>query len=261
MLRGKKIVVVLPAYNAAATLETTYREIPTDLVDEVLLVDDASQDDTPAIARKLGVRTFVHPSNRGYGGNQKTCYREALKLDGDVFVMLHPDYQYTPRLIPAMASMVVSGLYDMVLASRILGGKAIEGGMPVYKYVSNRVLTASENLLTLAKLSEYHSGYRAFSRALLETLPLGENSDDFVFDNQMIAQALFFGFQIGEISCPTRYSPEASIINFPRSVRYGVGVLKTALQFRAQKMGLARFRIFDPHGSKLTDPAATGKGC
>jgi len=225
MLQGKRIVVVLPAYNAAATLERTYREIPQDLVDEILLVDDASQDHTVSVAERLGVPTVIHPANRGYGGNQKTCYREALKLKADVFIMLHPDYQYSPKLIPAMASMVVSEEYDLVLGSRILGGMALKGGMPLYKYIANRFLTSVENMMTLAKLSEYHTGYRAFSRRVLETLPLEENSDDFVFDNQFIVQALYFGFGIGEISCPTRYFPEASMINFSRSIRYGLGVL------------------------------------
>jgi glycosyltransferase involved in cell wall biosynthesis len=246
-----KIIVVMPAYNAAATLERTYSEVPKELVDEVLLVDDASRDDTVAVARRLGLRILVHDSNRGYGGNQKTCYRESLRLGGDVFVMLHPDYQYTPRLIPAMASMVVSGEYDVVLGSRILGGTALQGGMPYYKYVSNRLLTMCENLLTLAKLSEYHSGYRAFSRRVLETLPLLENSDDFVFDNQILVQALYFGFRIGEISCPTKYFTDASSINFQRSVRYGFGVLKTAFQYRFQKLGLGRFKIFDSSGRRL----------
>ena len=251
MLQGKRVVVVLPAYNAAATLERTYREIPQDLVDEILLVDDASQDHTVSVAERLGVLTFIHPANRGYGGNQKTCYREALKLKADVFIMLHPDYQYTPKLIPAMASMVVSEEYDLVLGSRILGGMALKGGMPLYKYIANRFLTSVENMMTLAKLSEYHTGYRAFSRRVLETLPLEENSDDFVFDNQFIVQALYFGFGIGEVSCPTRYSPEASMINFSRSIRYGLGVLWTGVQFRLQKWGLARFSIFDPKGRRL----------
>lgn len=251
MLQGKRIVVVLPAYNAAATLEGTYREIPHDLVDEVLLVDDASQDQTVSVAERLGVPTFIHSVNRGYGGNQKTCYRQALKLDADVFIMLHPDYQYTPKLIPALASMVVSKEYDLVLGSRLLGGMALKGGMPLYKYVANRFLTSVENMMTLARLSEYHTGYRAFSRRVLETLPLEENSDDFVFDNQIIAQALYFGFRIGEISCPTHYFPEASMINFSRSVKYGLGVLWTGLQFRLQKWGLARFSIFDPKGRRL----------
>jgi glycosyltransferase involved in cell wall biosynthesis len=251
MLQGKRVVVVLPAYNAAATLERTYREIPQDLVDEILLVDDASQDHTVSVAERLGVLTFIHPANRGYGGNQKTCYREALKLKADVFIMLHPDYQYTPKLIPAMASMVVSEEYDLVLGSRILGGMALKGGMPLYKYIANRFLTSVENMMTLAKLSEYHTGYRAFSRRVLETLPLEENSDDFVFDNQFIVQTLYFGFGIGEISCPTRYFPEASMINFSRSIRYGLGVLWTGVQFRLQKWGLARFSIFDPKGRRL----------
>ena len=251
MLQGQRIAVVLPAYNAAATLERTYREVPRELVDEVLLVDDSSQDETVSIAKRLDVTTFVHPTNRGYGGNQKTCYREALRLKADVFIMLHPDYQYSPKLIPAMASMVVSGECDMVLGSRILGGQALKGGMPLYKYISNRFLTAVENLLTLAKLSEYHSGYRAFSREVLETLPLEENSDDFLFDNQMILQALYFGFRIGEISCSAHYFPEASTINFAGSVRYGLGVLMTAFQFRLQKLGIFHFSIFDPQGRKL----------
>ena len=251
MLQGKRIVVVLPAYNAAATLERTYREIPQDLVDEILLVDDASQDETVSVAEQLGVSTIIHPATRGYGGNQKTCYREGLKLEADVFIMLHPDYQYTPKLIPAMASMVVSEEYDLVLGSRILGGMALKGGMPLYKYIANRFLTSVENMMTLAKLSEYHTGYRAFSRRILETLPLEENSDDFVFDNQFIVQALYFGFGIGEVSCPTRYFPEASMINFSRSIRYGLGVLWTGVQFRLQKWGLARFSIFDPKGRRL----------
>ena len=251
MLQGKKIAVVLPAYNAAATLERTYREIPQDLVDEVLLVDDASEDGTVSVAERLGVPTFIHSTNRGYGGNQKTCYREALKLDAEVFIMLHPDYQYTPKLIPAMASMVVSQEYDLVLGSRILGGQALKGGMPLYKYIANRCLTAIENMMTLAKLSEYHTGYRAFSRRILEILPLGENSDDFVFDNQIIVQAIYFDFRIGEISCPTHYFPEASMINFGRSVKYGLEVVGTAFQFRLQKWGLGRFAIFDPGGRRL----------
>lgn len=255
-LEGKRVAIVLPAYNAAATLEATYREIPFGLVDHVLLVDDASQDETVKIARRLNLPVFVHPSNRGYGANQKTCYREALKLGADIFIMLHPDYQYTPRLVPAMAAMLVSGHYDVVLASRILGGTALRGGMPLYKYVANRLLTGVENLLTLAKLSEYHSGYRAFSRPVLETLPLEENSDDFVFDNQILLQALYFGFRIGEISCPTHYFPQASSLDFRGSLRYGLGVLTAALQFRLQKLGLARFPLFDPEGRKLLPPPA-----
>jgi len=251
MLLGKRIAVVLPAYNAAATIEKTYSEIPAEIVDEILLVDDASEDNTVDIARELGIKTFLHSSNRGYGANQKTCYQEALELKADIFVMLHPDYQYTPRLIPALAAAVASGEYDMVLGSRILGGTALRGGMPLYKYISNRFLTFVENLLTQAKLSEYHTGYRAFSRRLLENLPLLENSDDFIFDNQTIVQALYFGFRIGEISCPTKYCPEASSISFARSVKYGFGVLKTALQFRLQKSNLLRISMFDPEGRKL----------
>ena len=202
------------------------------------------------IARKLGLNTLVHDSNRGYGANQKTCYGEALRLDADVFIMLHPDYQYTPRLIPAMASMVISGEYDVVLGSRILGGKALKGGMPLYKYIANRFLTSVENMLTLAKLSEYHTGYRAFSREVLETLPWQENSNDFLFDNQILLQALYFGYRIGEISCPANYFPEASSIDFRRSVKYGLGVLATAAQFRLQKLGWVRYPMFDPERQK-----------
>ncbi|RPI29235.1 MAG: glycosyltransferase family 2 protein [Acidobacteria bacterium] len=253
MLQGKKIAVVLPAYNAAATLEKTCCEIPRDLVDEVVLVDDASPDDTVAVARRLGLRTIVHDRNRGYGGNQKTCYREALKLGADVFIMLHPDYQYTPRLLPAMAAMITSGEYELVLGSRILGGTALRGGMPFYKYVSNRFLTVFENVMTMAKLSEYHTGYRAFTRQVLVTLPLLENSDDFLFDNQILVQALYFGFRIGEISCPTKYFTEASSINFRRSVKYGLGVMKVATQYRLQRLGWAEFPIFDRHGRRLAD--------
>jgi glycosyltransferase involved in cell wall biosynthesis len=251
MLNGKKIAVVLPAYNAETTIEKTYLDIPLDIVDEVLLVDDASRDDTLHIARGLCLRCFAHGKNRGYGGNQKTCYREALKLDAQVFVMVHPDYQYSPLLIPAMASMVISGHYDVVLGSRILGGSALKGGMPLYKYVSNRILTFIENLVTLRKLSEYHTGYRAFSREVLESLPLYENSDDHIFDNQILLQAIYFGFRIGEISCPTRYFPEASTVKFWRSVKYGLGVLKSALQFSLQKMGWAEYAIFSSKGRKL----------
>jgi glycosyltransferase involved in cell wall biosynthesis len=251
VLEGKKVAVVLPAYNAAATLEKTYCEIPSEIADEILLVDDASKDETVQVARRLGLRTIIHDRNRGYGANQKTCYQEALKLGADVLVMLHPDYQYTPKLIPAIASMIASGEYDVVLGSRILGGKALSGGMPLYKYVANRLLTVFENLMTKAKLSEYHSGYRGFSRDVLTTLPLLENSDDFVFDNQILVQALHFGFRIGEISCPTKYFTEASSINFRRSMTYGVGVLRAAFQYRLQRLGLARYPIFDPHGRKL----------
>ena len=236
MLNGKKIVVVLPAYNAAQTLEMTYAEIPFEFVDDVVLVDDASRDDTAQVARRLGIRTVIHPTNRGYGGNQKTCYKTALDLGADIVVMLHPDYQYTPRLIAAMSSMIAYGEFDVALASRILGVGALKGGMPLYKYVANRGLTLVENLLLGHKLSEYHTGYRAFSREVLEQLPLDANSDDFVFDNQMLAQVIWFGYRIGEVSCPTKYFKEASSINFRRSVVYGLGVLRTAIQFRLCKM-------------------------
>lgn len=244
MLNGKRIVVVLPAYNAVKTLEMTYREIPFEFVDEVLLVDDASRDDTAEVARRLGIRTLVHEQNQGYGGNQKTCYATAVELGADIVVMLHPDYQYTPRLITAMAAMIAYGEFDAVLASRILGIGALKGGMPLYKYVANRLLTLVENILLGQKLSEYHTGYRAFSREILEKLPLGRNSDDFVFDNQMLAQIVWFGFRIGEISCPTKYFKDASSINFRRSVIYGISVLWTALQFRFGKMKLLNVSLF-----------------
>jgi glycosyltransferase involved in cell wall biosynthesis len=244
LLNGKKIVVVLPAYNASKTLEKTYLEIPFEFVDEVVLVDDASRDDTAELARKLGMHTIVHEKNKGYGGNQKTCYRMALSLGADIVVMLHPDYQYTPRLITAVSAMIAYGEFDAVLASRILGIGALKGGMPLYKYIANRMLTLVENYLLGHKLSEYHSGYRAFSREVLERLPLDENSDDFVFDNQMLAQIIWADFRIGEVSCPTKYFPEASSINFRRSVKYGFGVLGTALQFRMAKMGLVSPSIF-----------------
>src|SRR3954454_23332314 len=238
MLKGQKIVVVMPAYNAARTLRQTYDEvIAHDMVDLIILVDDASRDETVAIARTLDrVQVEVHPENRGYGGNQKTCYRLALAAGAGVVIMIHPDYQYTPTLIPAMASMITSGLYPCVLASRILGGGALRGGMPWWKYVSNRVLTLTENLLIGAKLSEYHTGYRAFARDLLEKLPLEKNSDDFVFDNQILAQVLWSGCAIGEVTCPAKYMPEASSINFRRSVRYGLGCIATALQYRWAKI-------------------------
>jgi glycosyltransferase involved in cell wall biosynthesis len=251
MFHGKKIVVVMPAYNAAQTIERTYREIPLDLVDEVVVTDDASHDETVAIARTLGLRTLVHPRNRGYGGNQKTCYAEALRLGADVVVMLHPDYQYTPKLIPAMIGMITDGPFDVVLGSRVLGGRARAGGMPLYKWISNRFLTLAQNLLCGAKLSEYHTGYRAFSRRVLESLPLLENSDDFVFDNQMLAQILFAGFEVGEVSCPAAYFAEASSINFRRSVKYGLGVLSTSLRFFLHKRGWLASAIFDPRGRRL----------
>jgi glycosyltransferase involved in cell wall biosynthesis len=241
MLNGQKIVVVMPAYNAARTLRRTYDEVMAhEIVDLVIVVDDASQDETVAIARTLErVQVEVHPMNRGYGANQKTCYRLALAADADIVIMIHPDYQYTPQLIPSMAALVISGLYPCVLASRILGGGALHGGMPWWKYLANRVLTFSENLLLGAKLSEYHTGYRAFTRRLLERLPIDSNSDDFVFDNQILAQIIWLGCQIGEVTCPAKYLPEASSINFGRSVRYGFGCVLTALRFRFARWGLA----------------------
>ena len=243
MLNGQKIVVVMPAYNAARTLQKTYDEVMEQgVVDVVIVVDDASHDETVAIARTLPhVQVEVHPENRGYGGNQKTCYRLALAAGADIVVMIHPDYQYTPQLLPAMASMVASGLYPCVLGSRILGGGALDGGMPWWKYIANRFLTAAENLMIGAKLSEYHTGYRAFSRNLLERVPIERNSDDFVFDNQMLAQIVWLGYKIGEVTCPAKYMPEMSSINFRRSVRYGLGCLGTALHFR-----LARWRLAPP---------------
>jgi glycosyltransferase involved in cell wall biosynthesis len=246
MLHGRKVIVVLPAYRAAKTLEKTYAEIPPDVVDQVLLVDDASHDETVEVARRLGITTFEHQLNLGYGANQKTCYKEALRAGGDIIVMLHPDYQYDPRLVTAMAAMVASGVYEVVIGSRILGDTARRGGMPLYKYVSNRLLTAFQNLLLGTKLSEFHTGFRAFSRRTLATLPLLANSDDFVFDNQILAQAVAFGFSIGEISCPTKYFPEASSISFSRSLIYGLGVVWTSLRFRLWRMGLLRPACFSP---------------
>ena len=236
----------MPAYNAAETLKKTYDEVMEQgVVDHVIVVDDASNDETTAIARTLANTTVhTHPKNQGYGGNQKSCYKLALDAGADIVIMVHPDYQYTPRLIPAMASMIGNGLYHCVLGSRILGGYSLKGGMPIWKYISNRFLTFVENLLTGAKLSEYHTGYRAFSRELLEKLPLSENSDDFVFDNQMLAQILWLDYQIAEVSCPTKYFPEASSINFKRSVKYGFGCLLTAAEFRLAKTGLIKSKLF-----------------
>jgi glycosyltransferase involved in cell wall biosynthesis len=250
MINGKRIAVVLPAYNAEKTLEATVREVP-DLVDMCILVDDHSTDGTIEVAKRLGLQFFLHDRNYGYGRNQQTCYREALAAGADVVIMLHPDYQYTPLLVTAMASMVAYGVYDVVLGSRILGGQALRGGMPIWKYISNRFLTAFENLFLRVKLSEYHTGYRAFSREVLTRLPLLENSDDFVFDNQMVAQCVHFGFRIGEVSCPTKYFEDASSINFRRSVKYGMGVLSTTLQFGLQRFGLGNFRIFSDDGRRL----------
>jgi len=252
MIAGKRIAVVLPAYNAEKTLEATVRELP-ELVDTCILVDDHSTDRTTEVAKTLGLQVFVHDRNYGYGRNQQTCYREALASGADVVIMVHPDYQYTPLLVTAIASMIAYGVYDVVLGSRIIGGQALLGGMPLWKYISNRFLTAFENFFLRVKLSEYHTGYRAFSREVLTTLPLLENSDDFVFDNQMLAQCVHFKFRIGEVSCPTKYFEEASSINFRRSVQYGVGVLATALQFAMQKVGFWHFRIFSSNGRRL-DP-------
>jgi glycosyltransferase involved in cell wall biosynthesis len=251
MIEGKKVCVVLPAYNAEHTLRQTVAEIDRAVVDDVILVDDASSDGTVAVAKKLGLTYLAHPKNRGYGGNQKTCYRAALERGADIVVMLHPDYQYSPRLLTAMAAMISSGHFDMALGSRILGKGALKGGMPLWKYVANRLLTAAENMLLGCKLAEYHTGYRAFSRKVLQTLPLEENSDDFVFDNQMIAQVVFFGFEVGEISCPARYFPEASSINFRRSVKYGFGVLGTALEFRLARWGLVHPARLSASGRRI----------
>jgi glycosyltransferase involved in cell wall biosynthesis len=247
LINGKRIVVVLPAYNAEKTLEATVRELP-ELVDERILVDDYSDDQTVAMARRLNLSVEVHPQNRGYGANQKTCYAKALAAGADVVVMTHPDYQYSPLLVTAMASMVAYGVYDLALGSRILGGGALRGGMPLYKYISNRFLTVSQNFLIGAHLSEYHTGFRAYSRELLTALPFDRNSDDFVFDNQILAQAVIFGARIGEISCPTRYFHEASSINFRRSAVYGLGVLRTSLQFLLAKWGVSRAPMFQVPG-------------
>lgn len=250
MIHGKIVAVVLPAYNAELTLKQTFEEIPFDIVDDVLMVDDASTDNTAKVARELGIKTIIHQENLGYGGNQKTCYREALKTNADVIIMLHPDYQYTPKLIGAMASLVAIGQYDLVLGSRIISGGALSGGMPIYKYISNRLLTLIENILLSKKISEYHTGYRAFSRRLLEDLPLDNCSNDFVFDNEFIAQTVYFGYEIGEVSCPTKYFPEASSINFMKSVKYGIGVLRTALVFRLKKWKVFDHPIFNKSEEK-----------
>jgi len=251
MINGKRIVVVMPAYNAEKTLEQTVSELP-ETVDVKVLVDDSSSDQTLLIAERLKLKTFVHDRNYGYGRNQQTCYREALAAGADVVVMVHPDYQYTPLLVTPIAGMVASGVYDVVLGSRIIGRGALKGGMPYYKYVFNRFLTAFQNLLLGAKLSEYHTGFRAFSREVLLKLPLCENSDGFVFDNEVLAQCIYFGFRIGEISCPTKYFKEASSINFWASMRYGFGVLATTAKFILQKLGLVHWRLFSLSGRKLT---------
>ena len=245
MIDGKKIVVIMPAYNASKTLSATYSEIPFEIVDDVVLVDDCSNDDTPEAARQLGIQHVIeHPKNVGYGGNQKTCYRKALDLEADIVVMVHPDYQYTPKLIPSMAFLIAQGLYQVVLGSRILGKGALRGGMPLYKYIFNRLLTAFENVMIGAKLSEYHTGYRAFSREVLEKINFASNSDDFVFDNQMLSQVIFAGYEIGEITCPTKYFGEASSINFSRSVKYGLGVIATSWMHLLQRLGLAKFDMY-----------------
>jgi glycosyltransferase involved in cell wall biosynthesis len=255
MIDGLKLAVVLPAYNASQTLERTFSEIPTDIVDDIILVDDASTDLTAAVAHKLGIHTLIHSFNGGYGANQKSCYTIALARGADIVVMLHPDYQYTPRLIRAMAGMIASGHYDAIFASRILGGGALAGGMPRYKYVANRLLTAFQNLLMGGKLSEYHTGYRAWSRKVLQQLPLLACSDDFVFDNEMIAQAMWARFRLGEISCPTKYFPEASSINFRRSCIYGLGVLRTALTYRLCRWGLWTSDLFAGAAAQLPSSA------
>jgi len=243
MINGKTIVVVLPAYNAAKTLEMTYREIPFDIVDDVVLVDDHSRDDTSAVGRELGIKHVIrHDRNRGYGGNQKTCYRAALDLGADIVIMLHPDYQYTPKLIPSMAYLIDNDVYHVVLGSRILGKGARRGGMPLYKYIANRGLTFIQNLLVGQKLSEYHTGYRAFSRTVLEAIDIEKNSDDFVFDNQMLSQIIMKDFEIAEVTCPTKYFDDASSINFRRSTIYGIGVLWTSLQHRLHIMGVKNER-------------------
>ena len=252
MINGKRVTVVMPAYNAEKTLEKTYNEIPHDIVDDIILTDDASKDRTAEIARKLNIKTFVHMKNKGYGGNQKTCYKEALRIESDIIIMLHPDYQYTPKLITAMASMIAYGVFDAIIASRILGNKAVDGGMPLYKYISNRFLTAVENFIIQQKLSEYHTGYRAFSAEVLKKIPLLENSDDFVFDNEMLLQTMYFGFNVGEVSCPAKYFDDASSISFRRSVTYGIGVIHTSIKYFMSKRGSKLYQIFNPDGGKLS---------
>lgn len=245
MYKDKKVVVVMPAYNAALTLEKTYAEVPLDLVDEVILCDDASKDATTALAKQLGVdHVITHPRNRGYGGNQKSLYNKALEIGADIVIMVHPDYQYTPLLIPTMCNIIGEGLYPVVLASRILGKGALKGGMPLYKYVANRFLTAFQNLLVSYKLSEYHTGYRAFSREVLEAINFNANDDDFVFDNEMLSQIIYHGFDIAEVTCPTKYFEEASSINFARSSKYGLGVLRVSIMHRLNKLGLVKSEIY-----------------
>ena len=245
MYNGKKVIAVLPAYNASKTLEKTYKEIPFDIVDEVILCDDASTDSTTELAKKIGIsHVITHQNNKGYGGNQKSLYNKALALGGDIVIMLHPDYQYTPKLIPSMVNIIGDDLYPVVLGSRILGKGALQGGMPLYKYIANRFLTLFQNILISYKLSEYHTGYRAFSREVLESINYNENSDDFVFDNEMLSQIIYAGFDIGEVTCPTKYFEEASSINFKRSAKYGLGVIRVSISHRLQKWGLASFKIY-----------------
>ena len=249
MIEKLKVIVVMPAYNAEKTLKQTYDEIPFSIVDDVILVDDKSQDHTVEVAKKIGIKHVItHEKNLGYGGNQKTCYRKALALGADIVLMLHPDYQYTPKLILPMVSLIASGQFDIVLGSRVLGVGALKGGMPIYKYIANRILTAIENILLSHKLSEYHTGYRAFSREVLEKIPFEKNSNDFVFDNQILAQAIHFGFRIGEITCPTKYFPEASSINLKRSMIYGIGVLKTSFESWLHRMGWIQSPLFEFKG-------------
>ncbi len=250
MINGKKVVIIMPAYNAEKTLKQTYDEIYKDFVDEVILVDDNSQDNTKIVSKSLNITTIVHKENKGYGGNQKSCYKAALKANADIVVMLHPDYQYTPKLIPAIVSMMAFGEYDAVLASRMLGNSALRGGMPLYKFVANKFLTGFENLFTGEKLSEYHTGFRGFTREVLEKLPLETCDNDFIFDNEMIALLFYYGFKIGEVSCPTKYFKEASSINFVRSCKYGLGVLAVSIKYRLAKMGLLT-KIFKPDAEKL----------
>jgi len=250
MMKDKKVVVVLPAYNAASTLEKTYKEIPLDIVDEIVLVDDASSDDTVELGKSLGIKHVIrHEDNKGYGGNQKSCYNKALELGGDIIIMLHPDYQYTPLLIPSIVNIIANDLYQVVLASRILGQGALRGGMPMYKYIANRVLTFTQNILINAKLSEYHTGYRAYSAEVLKSINYQDNSDDFVFDNQVISQIVYAGYEIGEVTCPTKYFEEASSINFSRSMTYGFGVLGTSIRHFLQRTGIVKFKMYDSQAS------------
>lgn len=246
MIKDKKIIVVMPAYNAEKTLETTFREIPFDIVDDVIVVDDASKDNTSEVAKKIGIKHVIkHEKNKGYGGNQKTCYNTALSLGADIVIMVHPDYQYTPKLIPSMSYLLAGGLFPVVMGSRILGKGALKGGMPLYKYFFNRMLTLSQNIIIGQKLSEYHTGYRAFTKEVLQKINYNANSDDFVFDNQMLAQIFYAGYEIAEITCPTKYFTDASSINFKRSAKYGLGVLATSFKYRFQKMGIAKYSIFN----------------